>query len=197
MARREEKMNFTIKKLEPSTMDDFLFFFDKIGFSDNKDWQGCYCHFYHFKGDRKDWGDRNGEANKNASIKLISSNKMTGFLVYDKDQPIGWCNANIKENFPALVSDSEINYVTNEKIASIVCFLIAPEYRRMGIARKLLNYIQETFKNENFDYLEAYPRRNVTSAAHNYKGPLPMYEKEEFKIFKEFKDYYIVRKKLN
>lgn len=67
----------------------------------------------------------------------------------------------------------------------------------MGIARKLLNYIQETFKHKNFDYLEAYPRRNVTSAAHNYKGPLPLYEKEEFKIFKEFKDYYIVRKKLN
>lgn len=27
-------MNFTIKKLEPSTMDDFLLFFDKIGFAD-------------------------------------------------------------------------------------------------------------------------------------------------------------------
>ena len=177
-------------------MDDFLLFFDKIGFADNPDWAGCYCHYYHFEGDRKDWGDRKGEANRKASIKLISSNKMTGFLAYDQDQPIGWCNANDKENFPALIADPEINYANNEKIASIVCFLIAPEYRRMGIARKLLNFIRETFKQKKFDYLEAYPRTNVTSSAHNYKGPLQMYESEGFTVFKEFKDYYIVRKKL-
>jgi len=189
-------MNITIKKLEPSIMDDFLLFFDEIGFKDNEEWKGCYCHCYHFEGDMSKWGDRSGDANRNASIKLISTNKMTGFLAYDQDQPIGWCNANIKENFPALISDPDINYVSNEKVASIVCFLIAPEYRRKGIARQLLYFIWETFKQKNFDYLEAYPRRNVTSAAHNYKGPLKMYESDGFSIFREYKDFYIVKKKL-
>jgi len=60
----------------------------------------------------------------------------------------------------------------------------------------LLEFIFNTFKERNFDYLEAYPRKNVKSDAHNYKGPLKMYENDGFSIFKEFKDFYIVRKRL-
>jgi len=139
-------MNFEIKRLEPSVLDDFLLYFDEIGFTDNPEWGGCYCHFYHFEGERKDWGKRTGEANRDASINLINSRKMSGFLVYEQEKPIGWCNANIKENYHALISDAEINYEKSEKIASIVCFLIAPDYRRKGIAGKLLYFIAEINK---------------------------------------------------
>ena len=118
-------------------------------------------------------------------------------MVYENNQPIGWCNANIKENYPALVAFPEIYYETSHRIASIVCFLIAPDYRRKGIARKLVYFITETYKRENCDYIEAYPRKNVESDAHNYHGPLKMYKAEGFSIFNEYKDYYIVRKKLN
>ena len=43
-------MSVIIKSLGPELTDDFLYFFDNLAFSDNPEWAGCYCHFYHFKG---------------------------------------------------------------------------------------------------------------------------------------------------
>jgi hypothetical protein len=46
---RENIMNdIIIKKLSPELVDDYLYFFDNIGFSDHKEWSWCYCTFYHF-----------------------------------------------------------------------------------------------------------------------------------------------------
>jgi len=75
-------MELEIKPLEPDLLDDFLYYFDNIGFADNPDWSVCYCHFYHFAGSIKEWEKRTGEENRNASIGLIRSGKMHGFLAY-------------------------------------------------------------------------------------------------------------------
>jgi len=40
-------MDITIKRLESRLLEDFLLFFDHIGLVDYKDWERCYCHFYH------------------------------------------------------------------------------------------------------------------------------------------------------
>ena len=41
-------MEIKIKSLEPELIDDFLYFFDNVAFTDNPDWSVCYCHFHHF-----------------------------------------------------------------------------------------------------------------------------------------------------
>jgi len=189
-------MDITIKQLDSSLLDDFLYYFDKVAFTDNPGWSGCYCQFYHFEGKRSEWVKRTGKQNRNAAIDLITSGHMNGFLAYKNEKPVGWCNTNLKERFPLLVQDKDINYPYKGKIASIVCFIIAPEYRKQGIARKLLQFINESYKSKKFDLLEAYPRKNVKSDAHNYKGPLSLYESEGFSIYKEFENFYIVRKNL-
>lgn len=121
---------------------------------------------------------------------------MNGFLAYKNGSPIGWCNTNLKEKYPLLIKDKDINYPYEGKIASIVCFIIAPEYRKQGIARKLLRFAIDYYSSNEFNFIEAYPRRNVKSDASNYKGPLSMYESEGFSIYKKFKNFYIVRKSL-
>ena len=46
-------MNIAIKALSLDLIDDFLYFFDEIAFTDNPEWSGCYCVFYHHNGDEE------------------------------------------------------------------------------------------------------------------------------------------------
>jgi ribosomal protein S18 acetylase RimI-like enzyme len=207
-------MDIVIKQLDSSLLDDFLYYFDKVAFSDNPEWSGCYCQFYHFEGKIKDWAQRTGKENREAAIKLIISEKMNGFLVYHNGNPIGWCNANSKDFYPVSGQDEYpvvylpdifttgikqqnriTNYVSEGKTASIACFLIAPEYRKKGIARKLLEFITEYYTTKDFDYIEAYPRKNV-KFPYCAEGPMSLFESEGFLIYKEYDDFYIVRKEL-
>ena len=91
-------MKLLIKQLASDIIDDWLYFFDEIGFANNPDWSGCYCRFYHFKGTIKEWENQTKEENKKASTDLILSGQMHGFLAYLDNKPVGWCNINSREN---------------------------------------------------------------------------------------------------
>ena len=177
-------------------IDDFLYFFDNVAFSNNPEWAKCYCHFYHFKGKPKKWQNTSAEENRNASSQLILSKNMYGYLAYKDDKPIGWCNTNAKEKYSKSMLGKKIVKSSNATIASIVCFIIAPGNRKQGIARQLLKTASSDFSSKNYEILEAYPRRGELTDAQHYHGPLSLYESEGFSIHEEFKDFYIVRKSL-
>jgi ribosomal protein S18 acetylase RimI-like enzyme len=190
-------MKVVIKSIETRLLEDFLYFFDNKGFTDNPDWAKCYCHFYHFDGDNKGFAQQTSEDNREASKQMILSGIMNGYLAYLEDKPVGWCNANLKEKYSRLPIDEETNYSPEGKIASIVCFLIDPGYRRQGIARQLLNHVCIDFQKKGYDFIDAYPVKGASSEAHNYHGPFSMYASHGFATYKEFKDFYVVRKKLS
>jgi ribosomal protein S18 acetylase RimI-like enzyme len=80
------------------------------------------------------------------------------------------------------------------RICSIVCFVIAPEYRRKGIARELLERVCSDYSDTDYDYLEAYPGKGELSCEDHYRGPLKMYLECGFAIAEEHKSYYVLRK---
>ena len=82
----------------------------------------------------------------------------------------------------------------NKNIISIVCFLIAPNYRKKGIARELLKSIIFQSKQMGYNSIEAYPVKNANSDAKSYHGPINLYKSEGFTIYKELEDLYIVHK---
>ncbi len=184
-------MKFEIRPLTKDLKDDYLFFFDNIIFTDNPDRSKCYCYDYHFLGDVETC---TRETSRSAVIKLINENKLTGYLVFDKDKPIGWCNANNRLNYARLLRDYPHIGNHDDKVCSIVCFLIHPDYRRQGIARQILDTIIIDYSNRGFDYFEAYPKKDELSCEGNFKGPFELYSKYDFKIFKEYDDYYVMRK---
>ena len=49
---------------------------------------------------------------------------------------------------------------------------------------------------KDYDYLEAYPAKGDSSCERNYKGPMRLYENNNFKIKKEHDNYFVVRKEL-
>lgn len=184
-----------IKVIKPDLIEDFLFFFDNVAFKDNPDWSRCYCYFYHCNCSDEEWLKRTKEENRNASKNLILNDKMSGLLAYIEEKPVGWCNVGLKNNYPKLLLRPNIE-ASKEKIASIVCFVISSEHRRKGIARQLLQKACILYKENKYDYIEAYPRKGHLSDAQHYHGPISLYDSEGFSIFKRFKDFYVIRRKL-
>lgn len=188
------KLSIEIKPLIPDLLDDFLYYFDEVGFVDNPEWSVCYCHYYHFAGSNKKWGKQIKESNRNASIELIQTGKMHGFLAYMDDKPIGWCNANSRDNYAKELYKDDSTDSRGKRIAGIVCFLITHTHRKQGIARQLLRFAISSFKDKEYDIIEAYPRIGKLSNAHSYRGPVSLFETEGFTIYKEFKGFNVMRK---
>ena len=186
-------MNVIIKPLTPALLDDYLYFFDNMLFTEHPDWSSCYCFSYHFTGTKEQW---NREQNRASIIEFVNDNKMTGYLTYANNKPIGWCNTNDRLNYQRLVKYYNLIDNTDDKVCSIVCFLIHPDYRRQGIAQKMLDKICIDYSNKDYDYIEAYPGKGKLSCEGHYRGPLELYKKYNFKIKNEHDDYYVMRKEL-
>jgi ribosomal protein S18 acetylase RimI-like enzyme len=186
-------MEITIKPLSSDLIDDYLFFFDNIVFTENPGWSKCYCYSFHFTGTDDQW---NKEDNRSSVIKLIKENKMTGYLAYSDSKPVGWCNVNNRLNYQRLLKYNDLIDNPDDKAGSIVCFTISPDFRRKGIAQKLLEQICTDYSLLDYDYLEAYPGKGDLSCERHYKGPLDLYEKFGFKIVRDNNDYFVVRKRL-
>ncbi|MHA2289606.1 MAG: GNAT family N-acetyltransferase [Promethearchaeota archaeon] len=192
------ELDIIIKELRPNLLKDFLHFFDDIAFSDNPEWAGCYCHFYHFAGSMEKWDECSKDHNRNATIKLIENGTMTGFLAFENNEPVGWCNVNSKDVYEKTPIDLEPKDIPEGKIASVVCFLIAPAYRKKGVARELLNQATKILKENGHDWIEAYPRKGSDlSDAHSYHGPISLFSSEGFSVITEDEHFLLMRKALD
>ena len=202
-------MDLEIQKLSPELCSDYLTYFDQMREEDYEDFTGCYCVWYHWceqhETERATYEKAGGNSFKRElAMRLINEGKLQGYLAYQNGQVIGWVNTNDKEsydrlsriNYPELwqIEDSLGQSQQKEKVKSIVCYSIAPEFRRQGIAGKLLERVYEDARQEGYDYVEAYPSLETENIHRNYHGPLGMYEKQGFQVVKEFDDAVIVRK---
>ena len=178
-----------VKELTPSLRDDFLAFFDNVGFADNPDWSDCYCSLYHFPNHGK------AESRSEASS-FIEENRIHGFLAYDNEKPVGWCNAARRTSYPALHWVFGPGPDKGERVGSIVCFVVASSHRNQGIASHLLDTACKKFSQEGLEHAEAYPVKNPSSAAYNFPGPLSMYLKAGFTKYRDSDWYMVVRKRL-
>lgn len=186
-------MKITVKALGPQLLDDYLHFFDNMVFTENPGWSKCYCYSFHFTGRNEEW---NKEQNRIAVSELIKNGGMTGYLAFLDNTPIGWCNVNNRNKYQRLSMCYDLDIDPKDKAASVVCFIVSPQYRRKGIARKMLEQIINDYSKLGYDYLEAYPEATQTSSEKNYKGPMRLYTKLGFEIVKTIDNYHVVRRKL-
>jgi ribosomal protein S18 acetylase RimI-like enzyme len=186
-------MDITIKPLTPDLLKDYLYFFDHTTFCENPDWSICYCFSYHFTGTKEQW---NKDENRSSVIKYINERRMSGYLAFSGEKPVGWCNANNRLNYERLVKNFDLIDNPEDKVCSIVCFLVNADSRRQGIAQGILEKICQDCSDQGFDYIEAYPGKGKLSSEGHFKGPLELYEKFGFKIIKELNDFFVVRKNL-
>lgn len=186
-------MEMQIRPLSAGLIADYLRLFDNMVFKDHPHWADCYCYSFHFTGSSSEW---KRDSNRASVIDRIRNNSMQGYLAFHDKEPVGWCNANNSLKYELLVKNGQLLDPENDKACSIVCFLIHPEYRGKGIARKLLQRVIEDYTSKHYDYLEAYPGKTASSCEEQYKGPMNLYDDLGFVREQEKEDHFVVRKYL-
>ena len=167
-----------IKELTSSQMDDWFEFFDNRAFADHEDWNGCYCTAF-YSPRPEEYGSPSKKRRDYAKW-LIETGRMKGYLAYENGKIVGWVNTNDKRQFPRL---SELMQ-DDDKVLSIVCFIVEKEHRRKGIAQKLLKRIMKDAKDKGFSIIEAYPKKKASSEFGTWNGPYEMYIKNGFDDYK-------------
>jgi ribosomal protein S18 acetylase RimI-like enzyme len=186
-----------IHPLSPHRLPDFLTFFDGDAFVDNPHWASCYCHFYLADHRQVPWELRSAEENRAAVSQRIAAGRMQGYLGYLDGRVVAWCHAAPRLAIPNLQEDEQLQVDDLDQVGAIVCFLVAPAYRRAGIAASLLGTACAGLSQQGLAIAEAYPRINTQSDAANYHGPLQMFLEAGFETYREYPDFLIVRKQLN
>lgn len=164
-----------VHRVTGDRVDDLLNFFDRDGFAGNPGWASCYCVFYH-QDDPELNAHRAWKQNRAQIEQRLRDGTTVGFLAYADGRPAGWCNASPRSAYPIRRKGQG-----DDEVGVVACFVIAPAYRRHGVARALLEAAVENFKKSGMKRVEAHPVLGTDADAPNYHGPLPLYIEAGFK----------------
>ena len=95
---------------------------------------------------------------------------------------MGWISLGPREDFKRLEHSPVMKPVDDERVWSIVCFVVPSEFRRQGVARALLDGAIRYARKRRVKLLEAYPvdRKGELADDALWFGALAMYEKAGF-----------------
>ncbi len=167
--RQAEVREVEVQPATPDLLDDLLHFFDAEGFAGKPEWAACYCMAHHLGEGRPDYCRANNRA---ALAQRIKDGTTTGLLAYADGKVAAWCNASSRSAYVHYAGRDANN---DDEVGSIVCFLVAPPYRKHGLAKKLLDAACDSFVDRGFKLAEAYPNKQPQDDASAYHGPLSMY----------------------
>jgi len=189
-------MDLAIRRLTPELLNDYLYFFDNVAFSDHPGWAQCYCIHFHWQ---SKWDDEPPKNNRDRVIEHINHGLIQGYLAYSGGQVVGWCNVNDKQRYAALKYNINAALRTDDedkKIKSVVCFLVAPEMRGRGIATKMLERVCDDAKADGYEFLEGYPPAGHCDMYAAHHGTISLFGKCGFAIHKQLDHGCVMRKLL-
>jgi ribosomal protein S18 acetylase RimI-like enzyme len=185
-----------LRPLTPERADDYLRYFDGPAFADNPVWSRCYCLSYHLPPGPVDFDERPAAQNRAEKAELIARGDATGVLAYAGDEVVGWCHAAPRSTLKLLDSTPGFESDDPEHTGAIVCYVIAPQHRGQGIARKLLDGACDVLCDLGLRQVDAYPPAHAGSDATSYHGRLSMYLAAGFEQVREAGRYVVVRRQL-
>ena len=194
----------TVERLCVARGDDFLRFFDHErgpAFADNPGWAKCYCHFYHLP-KAIAWKRLDAAANRTAMAARIDAAEMDGFLAYAEGEVVGWLNAQPQHKLPHCAARMGIAAppldVAPWLAAAVVCFVIAPAWRRRGVARTLIAGALASLAARGIRVVDAYPFKAgaSTAPADHYHGPRALFAAAGFEVLSQRKNLTVMRKHL-
>ena len=174
-----------IRPLTAELNADYLDFFDHRAFTDNNPNGPCYCtspnqdeeSIQQMVSEFKTHGVK--DTIRKYAVEMLNSNKIHGYLAYDGNLSVGWCNAADMESYAGFVPDFARD-ITCGKTVSIVCFEIAPEYRGMGIASAFIDRVCNDAKSKGYVAVEGYAKVSDKRDDFDYQGPVRLYQKAGF-----------------
>jgi len=203
-------MNLTITPLSPELAADFFDFFDNRAFTDNSPEGPCYCTRFQMTKEQEKTelfdrvesfgGGPDGfkRALRRVAETQVETGALRGYLAFDGQLSIGWCNANGKANFPSESGNGRRLYAPAEMREKVVlCFEVAPEYRGTGVATALLNRVLTDAKAEGYKAVEGFPIKRGEFYEWDFTGPVRLYEKAGFVKISETDNFITMRKEFS
>jgi len=200
-------MNIEIRRLNSNLTEDYANFFDLTPHSEMPDNDDCKCYCVWWCSAEHDVDNIDYLLSKTQrrdyAIQNIKDNNIQGYLAYYNDNVVGWCNTNTKANclkcycwqrFMSAVPTEE--FISGIKVKSTFCFLVAPDFRRKGITKLLLERVCQDAAKDGFDFIEAYPKKQFINEAEEFMGVTGLFEKSGFIVYSETEDKLVMRKSL-
>lgn len=196
-------MNIEIKRLLPEHVEEYIHFFDTTPHDDLDPANTCYCVSWCSDDHRGMMEYPSREERRVMAAEYVKCWKIQGYLAYVDGKLAGWCNANTRSECMncggwlfTMPKVREMQADSSEKVKSVYCFLIAPEMKRKGIAKHLLEYVCQDAAESGFDYVEVYPWKETVDERTFFMGFVDMYQNFGFKICGETEDKFVMRKSL-
>lgn len=194
-------MNITIRRLDRKLTNQYLDFFDNRAFSDGNPNGPCYCTSPNQTQDEIKTMviefKKNGVKDivRKYAVKMLNQGKIHGYLAFDGDTSIGWCNAADIETYTGFVPDFA-RQITCGKTVAIVCFEIAPGYRGKGIASALINRVCDDAKKAGYIAVEGYAQVKDLRDEFDFTGPVRLFSKAGFNEVARQNGQIVMRKVL-
>ena len=190
-----------IKPLTSESTADYLDFFDNRAFTDGNPNGPCYCtspnqdeaSIQQMVNEFQTFGIK--ETIRKYAVEMLNNNRIHGYLAYDGNLSVGWCNAADIDSYAGFVPDFARKN-TCGKTVSIVCFEIAPEYRGMGIASALIDRVCSDAKSKGYAAVEGYAKATDKRDDFDYQGPVRLYQKAGFAEVARDNGQIVMRKTL-
>jgi GNAT superfamily N-acetyltransferase len=181
--RLSEIADIAIHPMTRDRIDDWLRFFDHDAFAGNPDWASCYCLEPHLPAmpERPEHAWRETRA---TVVDRLRCGTTFGYLVYVGGRPAGWVNASLRSDY-GLYRNVDPDGPEPTSVIGVACFVIAPPFRRHGIASALLDRVIADAAARGAAAIEGYPRHQPErSDAGHFRGPRSMYDARGFEPIK-------------
>ncbi len=171
----------TIHPVTEDRLDDWAAFFDHDAFVGKPEWAACYCLEPHVavpetldEGDPPPW-----RHNREAMLQRLRDGDSFGYLAYVDGRAAGWVNASLRSDYTLHPGEDEDP--PGSQVVGISCFIIAPPYRRHGLAAALLDRVLADASERGAGWVEAYPFTGDTEGdASSFRGLRQMYDERGF-----------------
>ena len=173
-------MQLSIQPLTPALAHTFCDYLTNLDFANTPHWASCFCRFYHTECSAEEWMARSLEVNRAEALREIEAGRMRGYLAFDGESCVGWCNANDLSQFLRLHEDAQ-KYCAGKRVACTICFVIHPAYRGKGIARQLLARAVSDYRAAGYDAMIALPVEAEGAGQRRYRGTLHMFQEAGYR----------------
>ena len=183
----------TVHPVAEDRIDDWLRFFDHDAFAGNPDWASCYCLEPHESAD-EDHPERPWRETRAKMVERIRRRGTYGYLAYLDETPAGWVNASLRGDY-SLYRLVDPDGPDPGSVIGVACYIVAPPYRRHGIASALLDRVIADAPSRGATWVEGYPHNDPQQAeeAHHFRGTRSMYDARGFQPVEVQEHFTVMR----
>jgi GNAT superfamily N-acetyltransferase len=184
-----------VHAMTPERLEDWLSFFDHEAFAGNPGWASCYCLEPHVPAPPEQ-PERPWRATRATMVQRLRDGSTFGYIAYVDGRPAGWVNASKRSEY-GLYQLVDPGGPEPASVIGVSCFVIAPPFRRHGVASALLDRVIAKAAERGAAWVEGYPHNKAEeNDAGHFRGPRSMYEARGFQAVEVQGNYTVMRRRV-